>query len=309
MIRCIGAKVFVVSIFPVFSAVAFGAMEGVDLQASLRGKETLPHSASTGFPIIELNTQRQQCISACFEESKQAPIGYDAIAEMCNAECDFVEALQDYNNKPKGERSNAVKILCAHNGDSRAVAPLIEALQHDIDERTGLWAWIIPALGASQDSRATAILIRALTINDDSWLGREMAAHALGQIGDVSSVPFLVDAAWRGDTRDAAIEALSNYLDERAAPALISALGPDEDPQTREFAMRGLHNLGPAAVPELAKFFVSYSPEYPQTQERVSVCQLLGSSGDKRALVLLKQHTHDADKAVGDCARKYSMPD
>ena len=309
MIRFCRARLFVVSFFLAYSAVTVSAVEGADVQAQIRGKEALPHSASTGFPIFELNPQRQQCISACFEESKQAPIGYDAIAEMCNAECDFIEALQDYNNKPRGERSNAVKILCAHSGDARAVAPLIEALQHDIDERTGLWAWIIPALGASQDSRATAILTRALTINDDSWLGREMAAHALGQIGDVSAVPFLVDAAWRGDTRDAAIKALTNYLDERATPVLISALGSDEDEQTREVAMRGLHNLGPAAVPELAKFFVAYSPEYPQTQERVSVCQLLGSSGDKRAIALLKKHTHDADKAVGNCARKYSMRD
>lgn len=92
---------------------------------------------------------------------------------------------------------------------------------------------------------------------------------------------------------------------------LVQVLGiPDDDwlaRETREAAMKGLRLLGTGAVPALIEAFSSYSPEHPDTQRRLWLCQLLGESKDKRAMAALHKALHDPDKAIAQCAHRYSL--
>jgi HEAT repeat protein len=257
------------------------------------------------FPVPEWDSDLQQCVDECLHQNQQAAVGFNVLEQRCRQACQFEKALQLSLSSNKDERIAGIKDMCASK-DSRAVQPLISALKTDLTERTGVWAWIIPALGDSRDQRAVPILTQTLTIMDDDWLGREMSARALGDIGDPSSVPYLLAAAWRADTRGAAIEALAKYQDKRVIPVLISALDPAEDNQTREAAITGLHQLGSMAVPEMLHAFTSFSPEYPDTQKRLWLCDLLGSSGDERAMKVLHDSSADPDRAIAECAEKYA---
>jgi HEAT repeat protein len=231
-------------------------------------------------------------------------MGYEAILAICRKQCDFERFLALARSNSNDERMAGIKGLC-NSQNPGAVQPLINALQKDLKERTGVWAWIIPALGASRDPRAVPVLTKTLTLMDEDWLGREMSARALGDIGDPSSIPVLIAAAWRGDTRDAAIKALAKFHDKRVIPVLLSALDPEEDQQTREAAYTGLLNLGSMAVPEMMEAFTDFFPEFPQTLKRLELCRLLAASGDERALSMLRENINDPDKSIRECAGEH----
>ena len=252
-------------------------------------------------PRIAMGGYDPDCIQECLQENQQAAIGYEELERLCREECMVTRALQLVRSDDREEYAEGVEILCNSN-DPRAVIPLIDALRRDLDERTGRWAWIIPALGAQRDEAAIPVLIEALTIPDDDWLGREMSALALGDIGSPSAIPALTAAAWRGDTRDEAIMALARILDSRVVPVLISALDPGEEQETREAATEGLRRLGSEAVPDLVEAFGEYGPEHPETERRVWICRLLGESGNPQALEALEAHRSDPDPAVAQCA-------
>jgi HEAT repeat protein len=148
------------------------------------------------------------------------------------------------------QRMEAAEQL-AGMGDPDAVPALISALEDDLQRRTGLWAAVIPALGALGDPRAVPVLIPALNDRDDHWLGRTMAAEALGRIGDPSAVPDLIRASYLADTRSAAVTALAAIGDPRAAPVLVEVLVGGDEPEVVAAAERGLLALGEAAVPHL----------------------------------------------------------
>jgi len=241
------------------------------------------------------------CIQECLQENQQVSVGYEELERMCREECMVTRALHLVRSDDREEYAEGVEILCNSN-DQRAVEPLISALRRDLDERTGRWALIIPALGIQRDEAAVPVLIETLTIPDDDWLGREMSARALGDIGSPSAIPALEAAAWRGDTRDEAIKALAGILDSRVVPTLISALDPGEDPETREAATEGLRRLGSEAVPGLVEALGEYAPEHPETERRVWICRLLGESGNPQALEALEAHRSDPDPAVAGCA-------
>lgn len=80
-------------------------------------------------------------------------------------------------------RSSAADAL-ARIGDRRAVPPLVERAtgEGDVVSR----AWAIDALGRLRDPRATRPLCELLT--DHSADVRSAAAHALGQLGDLTAV-------------------------------------------------------------------------------------------------------------------------
>lgn len=273
----------------------------------LKGKEPIYDNSgnNTSFPVIDIQPVNTQCLEKCIRRNQMASVGFHVIQEQCRRECDLDNALALLNSQEAGEYARGVKELCAID-NPRTVQPLITALERDLKERTGLWAWIIPALGASRDKNAVPVLIITLTEMDEFWLGREMSARALGALGDPAAVPYLLAAAWRGDTREAAIEALAQYRDERVIPVLISALSPEEEQQTREVAIAGLEKLGSMAVPELIQSFSEVSPEHPETQKRLWLCRLLAASGDERAMDVLRRSRTDPDEAVRECAVKYA---
>ena len=257
--------------------------------------------AALCIPRVGMGGTEQECIEACLRENQQASVGYQEIEQMCREMCTVTRALQLVRSDDPDEYAEGVEILF-NSDDPRAVAPLIDALRRDLEERTGRWALIIPALGAQRDEAAVPVLIETLTLPDDDWLGREMSADALGKIGSPSAIPALTTAAWRGDTRDEAIGALSLILDRRVVPTLISALEPGEDSQTREAAMEGLRRLGSEAVPDLVEALAEYGPEHPETERRVWICRLLGESGNAQSLAALEAIRSDPDPAVAQCA-------
>ncbi len=253
----------------------------------------IPRIATGGFD--------PECIQECIRENQQAAVGYEELERLCREECMVTRALQLVRSADPEEYAEGVEILC-NSDDRRAVVPLIAALKRDVEERTGRWAWIIPALGAQRDEAAVPVLIETLTIPDDDWLGREMSASALGKIGSPSAIPALTAAAWRGDTRDEAIMALAGILDSRVVPTLISALDPGEDSETLEAATEGLRRLGSEAVPSLVEALGEYASEHPETERRVWICRLLCESVNPIALEALEAHRSDPDPAVAQCA-------
>lgn len=271
----------------------------------LKGKESLNEGiAKNSFPIIEMQPDTSICLEDCMRRNQMASVGFAVIQEKCQSECRFENTLSLLQSPDKEEYEKGVKALSETN-DPKAVQPLITALKKDLDERTGLWAWIIPALGTLGDPAAAPVLIHTLTINDEYWLGREMSARALGTIGDPSAIQPLLRAASQADTRDAAIEALVNFQDKRAVNIFLSALDPEEEEQTRDAAIKGLHLLGSIAVPEMMEAFAYFSSEHPETSKRLVLCHLLCNSGDERAIKMLQKSTTDPDKIIKQCAEQF----
>ncbi|MCL4847729.1 MAG: HEAT repeat domain-containing protein [Acidobacteria bacterium] len=178
-----------------------------------------------------------------------------------------------------------------------ATGALLEWLARDFDERTGMWASLIPALAATGDRRATPLLVRALDDPRDDWLGREMAAQALGELGDPAAVGPLVAAANRADTRAAALAALVGFADSRAMPAFLGALQEGESPEGLAAAREGLVVLGQGAVDVLAATLREHSPEWPDTFRRVTVVEILAEID-----------TPEAQKALGHAANQDPDP-
>lgn len=185
-----------------------------------------------------------------------------------------------------------------------ATDALLEWLARDFDERTGMWASLIPALGATGDRRATPLLVRALEDPRDDWLAREMAARGLGELGDPTAVGPLVAAVNRVDTRDAALAALVGFADLRAVPAFLGALQEGESPEGLAAARNGLVVLGQGAVDALAATLRDHSPEWPDTFRRLRVVEILAEIDTPAARKALT-HTadRDPDPAVRAAAR------
>jgi len=182
---------------------------------------------------------------------------------------------------------------------------LISALEQDFAERTGIWSGIIPALGELRSEAAVPVLLKALNKRDDHWLGREMAATALGRIGSPKAVPDLMTAAMLVDTRESAVGALTVIGDSRAVSVFLNVLQDGEEEDIVKLAISGLRKLGDAAVPDMIRQFERYNREYPETRKRIRLCRLLGESYNKQARAALKQVAGDnRDGWVRKCARQ-----
>ncbi len=254
--------------------------------------------------IPEAEVRALECIRDCVHRNQMVAVGYEVIEADCRRECEFKEALTLLHSPDAKERIRGVEKL-DRLGDRQAVPHLIRALKKEFDERTGLFAWIIPALGHLKDPEAVPVLVEALKIRDEDWLGREKAAVALGEIRDPSAIPALINASESYETRQASIEALAGFRDKRVVPVLLTALVPEEDMETRDAAIAGLRRLGKLAVPELIKAFSRYSPEHPETMRRVWLCELLAESGDEEAIKRLRESLNDPDKAVRNCVSEH----
>lgn len=291
--------------FLVFSTLA-NASDAPPENTKTRGKEPLYDSSNPSSLLGDLGSAsgNSNCISKCIQQNQMASVGFEVIQEQCRQACSLDDILAQVRSQDVPEYMEGVKALCEID-DPRAVQPLITALKRDIKVRAGLWAWIIPALGRLEDPAAVPILEHTLTLIDDHWLGRDMSANALGNIGAIESIPVLLEAAERGYARESVIKALAKFDDQRVIPALISALQQGEEPETIQVAMNALHRFGSAAVPEMIDAFDDFSPEYTATQERLRLCHLLGKSIDERAIERLHESLKDPDTIIQKCASEY----
>ena len=159
--------------------------------------------------------------------------------------------------------------------DPAACRLLIDILRKDMKDRTGIWSAAIPALGNLGDSEGVPVLLDALNDRNDDWLGREMAAHALGQIGNTEAVEALIHSVYFVDTRDVSIRALAKIGNIRATGVLIEALDETENPETVESAEKGLIKIGKAALPELRRELQNHSKEFPNKFRRRAIEKII----------------------------------
>lgn len=283
------------------TAIVFAGNNQLEDQ-DVKGKEALYEGAEQDnyLAVFEVPPEEMKCIDVCMRNNQMASVGFSIIADQCESECHLDKNLSLLKSPQKAEYEKGVKALCGIS-DPQVVQPLITALKRDLKERSGLWANIIPTLGALGDPAATSVLIHTLTLSDDYWLGRDMSAQALGAIGDPSAIPYLINAAWLPETRGTAIKALVNFRDKRTIPVFLSALSPEEDEPIRTDATNGLHLLGDVAVPQMSDMFSNYSSEYPDTEKRLSLCRLLGSSGNDSAIKTLHKSIADPDTVISEC--------
>ena len=132
-----------------------------------------------------------------------------------------------------------------------AVLPLVEALR---DGDRNLRRAAAEALGEIRDPQAVPALLIAL--DDDHWSVRCGAAAALGRLGSPKAIGAL---SLRVEDPDptvcrAAVTALGEIGDPRAAGRLVRAL---EEPALQPAALEALRRLGPPALPEIERAFVS----------------------------------------------------
>ncbi|ORJ62372.1 HEAT repeat domain-containing protein [Geothermobacter hydrogeniphilus] len=145
------------------------------------------------------------------------------------------------------------------NGLNDKVYPLVTQLgkaaipalidQADSDDRV-LREYVIASLGTLQAKEAVPVIVKSL--RDKSFSRRYIAAWALGQISDVSSIPELLQA-----------------LD-------------DDDSGVRRYATRSLIRFNTRAVAPL----LGYLPQAPPRGQAGAI-RALGDIGDPRALELL----------------------
>jgi hypothetical protein len=131
-------------------------------------------------------------------------------------------------------------------GSTRAVPALIDALK--AGSRSAA-----TALGKLGDFRATMPLVQALDqrglLDVTDFLMREHAADALGELGDRSAVPHLLEILRRDRPREdwedseATARALGKLGDTQAIPTLVQAL-VSYDPDFRWEVVWALHALG-----------------------------------------------------------------
>jgi HEAT repeat protein len=134
--------------------------------------------------------------------------------------------------------------------DAHAVPGLIEALRDKHGDMRFYMREVVAKGLKHIGYAAVPGLLDALCDKDDDV--RNVAAKALGQIGDAAAVPGLLkalrDENWH--VREAAARALGQIGDAAAVPALVDALR-DADPDRRETLAKALKQIGDAAVPGL----------------------------------------------------------
>ena len=143
----------------------------------------------------------------------------------------LVPLLQDKVKAVREETSTALAAI----GEA-ALSSLLEALTHT--------EWLVrlhavEALGKTRSPDAVDPLLSVL-VNDRDRAVREDAVRALGQIGDVRAIEFLVTAMNTAGLRPLAVEALGKIGDRSAVPVLIAVIERVGDPD----AARSMEGCG-----------------------------------------------------------------
>ncbi|UCC67969.1 MAG: HEAT repeat domain-containing protein [Armatimonadota bacterium] len=187
-----------------------------------------------------------------------AEIGYEALGPLLDA----------LRNDDWRTRAGAAMAL-GRMRDPRAVDPLIVALEDESESvreeaarslrlafsmyrNLELWPWpprmpIVPYSTAYDDPYAVKAAREAFAaaLRDESFLVRECAAEALGEIGDRTVVEPLTDALYDESplVRCAAAEALGSIGDDRAVYWLIRVLQGDSSSEVRGRALKALRGI------------------------------------------------------------------
>lgn len=189
-------------------------------------------------------------------------------------------------------------------GKREAVRPLLDLLAEDLEARSGIWAALIPALGALGDPAAIPMLTKTLNLPDDDWLGREASVRALGQIGTSDAVAPLMAAVNRMDTRADAIEALAAIAAVCAAPTLIDVLDESEESLNVAHARSGLIKMGVQALTAIEEaIHQPTTPEFPNTWKRRALVDIAAEIGGREAAELLSSLRDDRDPEIAAAAQ------
>lgn len=164
----------------------------------------------------------------------------------------LVRALEDPDSKVAGLTANQLELL-----GELAVEPVFTLLTHPSAE---VRARAIDVLGRLRYQGAGERL--ALGLTDKKVLIRIVSAQALGEIGDVSYAPVLMEALDDSNhiVRAMAAEALGKIRDYRASIKLLE-MANDPSDLVRSNALRALGRIGnPTAVPLLIKALDDIEP-------------------------------------------------
>jgi len=147
------------------------------------------------------------------------------------------------------------KVVIAALGQFKAdaaVSALVQSLSHTAPAvREAAVAALASVLGSQKGGPSASGLhaIRA-RLDDPAVEVRKKAVEALGALKDKPSIPALIRAAERDDTRFEAVEALAAMPDASAFPIYIRALG-DKSPDLRRHAALAVGRLRDEAIPLL----------------------------------------------------------
>lgn len=247
-------------------------------------------------PIMLRPTQLHPRLEALqyldFTNAKSRP--WDKLMEEVRAACDaplahsvsiplnsppfLRQAVASLDSSIRGERAAAIETLLTARTPA-ASAVLKESLTHPVPDVRRAAA---VALGQLGDGSMVPALIEAL--RDGDTYECQAAAEVLGQLGDASAVPALIDVLRDGDNHEyrVAATALGRLGDASAVPALIEALR-DRDAYEGRLAAWALGQLGDAsAVPALIEAL--RDRDYTL---RTAAAAVLGQLGDASAVPAL----------------------
>ena len=207
--------------------------------------------------------------------------------------------------------SNSVVAL-GQIGDKTAVDALILTLQ---DANTtilynGLAKELVLALGYIQDKKAVNPLIN-LILNDDYWYIHEFICSSLAVIGDRSAIDTLINCLLHAKPhiRIAACNALKEFRDNSAIPALIKTLCQDQaEWELRWLASDALGTIGRSSSESLLSVIKKGSQS-----SRILAVSALGIIKEKNAVPVLIQTLQDrymretAAKALGEIGAKSAV--
>jgi len=224
---------------------------------------------------------------------KYAAVRDSAKAALIDMGADAAPYLADELGTDNARERHTVEDLFKAVGEP-ALPALIERLTpapRDFEQGRAV-RLAVRILGEIGDDRATEPV--AALADAEDWAMRSAVCRALGQLGQASTVPVLIDAL--GDeveiVRKSAAVALGEIGDEAAVPALMDALN-DSFYSVRYPAMKALVKIGaPAVEPLLAALGET------GVAGRVYAIEALGEIGDRRAISVLIDVLGDPDWAI-----------
>lgn len=154
-----------------------------------------------------------------------------------------------------------MQALCglARSATSESVPLVMEILERDLEERTGLWACAIPLLGEIGDRRAMPLLTKIATLDEAHLIGMDhMAITAISLMAEIGDVPFLETKAHIVPVRTDVIVALARLGEVSSVEILISGLHEGEDQEVISAATAGLMKTGRPALPQLRETYETY---------------------------------------------------
>ena len=192
----------------------------------------------------------------------------------------FITAIQDPHHMVRWNTALALGEL----GDSRAILPLIEAIDDDSSNVKEMIKWALVELSAN------AIEIIIDTMSHQDWWIREEGARILGQIGGVQAREALLQALKDPNerVREKVVESLGNLGGVQTIEGLLTAL-QDKYGDTRQNAMEALVKIGSDAVDPLLDLLNKRNKTL-----RTIIAQILGDIGDPRAIEALSQMKRSA---------------